>query len=203
MKNMNMTLAEIKQATKAGNLVYWMNRGYIVTYTKFPSGTEQWLVCCESSDSCTSLVNGEGKLNGKPEDFFISPLDEIILDDPEILITSQKWTCGDYTGELREQSCGEIYIDWDTADVPKNYQAIEERIFEAFNEQGEKKQTQNVITVTQPFLTFSGTPETAMQLIENIHANDCINMLSDFAFSIELELQNQGYIDANFDQIRN
>jgi hypothetical protein len=129
MKN-EMTLEEIKTLTKAGKPVYWVNKGYVVSYTKFPSGKEQWLVVCEANDSAVGLADAEGNLIGKGEGFFTPEPDEVILGEIEMRVTSQSWQYGDYSGDVVFHESGETNIDWDEDADPETYAEIEELIYD-------------------------------------------------------------------------
>jgi len=136
MKN-EMTLEEIKTLTKAGKPVYWVNKGYVVSYTKFPSGKEQWLVVCEANDSAVGLADAEGNLIGKGEGFFTPEPDELILGEVEVFTSFQPWTYGEHSGEIVTYSCGEWHINWDDSELPENHAEIEEMIINAQTENTE------------------------------------------------------------------
>ena len=73
-----MTLKEIKEAVENGKKVYWQNQNYQVV----KDCIGQWMIKCQINNSCIGLTArsgmsfvgamGIGKLNGKPEDFYIA-----------------------------------------------------------------------------------------------------------------------------------
>lgn len=63
------------------------------------------------------------------------------------------------------------------------------------------------ITVENWGLSFTGTVKEAWNLVEELRAaysdagSDMGKTLNDFVFSIEMELQNAGFLDENFTRI--
>lgn len=71
------SIAEIKEYVDNGcKTVYWKNTNYEVRRFYFPKRkVYEYYVCCFSNKSCFGLSyeteDGEEKLNGKLEDFFV------------------------------------------------------------------------------------------------------------------------------------
>lgn len=69
-----MTLEEIKAVVDAGNRVHWVNSGYVVTRDRLG----QYLITFTRNGSAIGLVSRDGtRLNGKPNEFFISESAEV------------------------------------------------------------------------------------------------------------------------------
>jgi hypothetical protein len=65
-----MKLNEIKDAVLAGRTVHWKNGLYRVVCDSIG----QWLIVCPSTKGCWGLTwADETTMNGKEEDFFVSP----------------------------------------------------------------------------------------------------------------------------------
>lgn len=70
-----MTMNEIKAAVDAGNCVYWVNSGYVVTR----DGLGQYLITFTRNGSAIGLTSRNGtRLNGKPDEFFIAESVEVL-----------------------------------------------------------------------------------------------------------------------------
>ena len=56
----------------------------------------------------------------------------------------------------------------------------------------------------EKFLRFEGTTEDALAFVQDIHdlGTDVPNVLSDFVFNIECQLQREGVLDTNFNVIK-
>jgi hypothetical protein len=65
-----MKLQEIKDAVLDGRTVHWKNHLYRVVCDSIG----QWLIVCPSTKGCWGLTwADETTMNGKEEDFFVSP----------------------------------------------------------------------------------------------------------------------------------
>jgi hypothetical protein len=63
-----MTLEEIRTAVDAGNRVYWVNSGYVVTRDCLG----QYLITFTRNGSAIGLTNRDDtRLNGRQEEFFM------------------------------------------------------------------------------------------------------------------------------------
>ena len=65
----------------------------------------------------------------------------------------------------------------------------------------------NTITVTEKYLTFSGLANDAWHFVEDINqsyaSGDMPKVLSDFLFAIEVQLQQIGFLDLDFNKVKN
>lgn len=67
-----MTLNEIKEAVRGGNMVYWKNRAYQVKLNTLATGAEQWSIVYYHNGYTIGLTWRDGvTLNGEESDFFI------------------------------------------------------------------------------------------------------------------------------------
>jgi len=61
------------------------------------------------------------------------------------------------------------------------------------------------INASEKQLSFNGDSQTALNLVESIReaygSSDMPKMLNDFVFNIEVELQNQGVLDQDFNLV--
>ena len=66
------------------------------------------------------------------------------------------------------------------------------------------KTKQQIIQANNQCLAFKGSPEQAIFFVDYMNrfasetGGEYINMMSDFLYNIEAELQNQGYLDEDF-----
>ncbi len=69
-----MNLEEIKTAVDAGSRVHWVNSGYVVMRDR----VGQYLITFTRNGSAIGLASRDGtRLNGKPDEFFISENAEV------------------------------------------------------------------------------------------------------------------------------
>ena len=74
-----MNLQEIKDAVLAGHTVHWSSDAYEIRHNVFPSGREQWLICCDGTGGSIGLSDTDDNLNCDPDKFYIGPGKEIVL----------------------------------------------------------------------------------------------------------------------------
>ncbi|MFA7254339.1 MAG: hypothetical protein WC107_07390 [Patescibacteria group bacterium] len=116
-----MTPEEIKAAVIAGHTVHYSSSAYVVKHDVFPSGREQWLIWCAAANSGIGLIDGEGKLNGDAEKFYI--VSQAQLDKRATLIsklravgfTEEHEFPGEYTALIDPNSLGivRVYLSCD------------------------------------------------------------------------------------------
>jgi hypothetical protein len=60
------------------------------------------------------------------------------------------------------------------------------------------------MAATEGFLRFGGTTQEALEFVKDMHdlGTDVPNVLSDFVFNIECQLQREGVLDKNFNVIK-
>jgi hypothetical protein len=75
-----MTLEQIKQAVEFGETVHWATDSYKVVHDKLG----QWLVVCDNG-SCVGLTDRDGVLQGRPEQFYIKSMPNLLEAAPDLL----------------------------------------------------------------------------------------------------------------------
>lgn len=132
-----------------------------------------------------------------------------------------KWPTEWSAQTLKDIMAGEESEDWDDLDIilwepfendsmSNVLEWIEDAtssVIELLQKYGAELPGDDVITVRNKYLAFEGGAEDAIAFVDEIHATyqtagiDMGKTLNDFVFSIEVALQNAGYMDEDFNVI--